>query len=403
VPLRRTLSASSTLAGHSIKCVLPADCTPTLPVPLEINPGIVDASAEAHSPVAVVDHVKPWEGAPVKIDANLVGVPLHAVPARTAALLDAGVDGVFAAEGPNDVFFPLALAASVQRRVDLMTNAAVAFPRNPIHLAHSAWDLQDFSGGRFRLGLATQVRTHIERRFGVEWSTPVARMRELVGALRAIFATFQEGGALQFDGKFYRHRLMTPMFSPGPLSSGAPPILLGALGPQMTAMAAEVADGVLVLPFHGRRFLEGVTIPAINSGLEAANRTRADIEVVCGAIVGVGGDEEERQSALDGVRGLLGFYGSTPAYRRVLDAEGWGDRQPVLQRAVRSGAWSELGELVTDDMVSALAVTGSPSACAQQLVERLGGLADRVALFLPFQCSEETLTQLVAELRAASA
>jgi probable F420-dependent oxidoreductase len=336
----------------------------------------------------------------VKVDLGVTGLPMAQVAERAQALRDLGADGVYCAEGPHDIFVPLTLAAGAGLELDITTNAAVAFPRNPIHLAHAASDLHVLSEGRFRLGLAPQVRAHITRRFGVEWSSPVARMRELVGALRAIFASWQEAAPLDFEGTYYRHTLMTPMFSPGPTPFGTPPILLGALGPRMTEMAAEVADGLMILPFNSRRSLTELTMASVESGLARRNHSGRTFEVVCGAIVGVGADAAAIEVARQGARALLGFYGSTPAYRRVLEAEGRGDLQAELAGLVRQGRWGELGPLIPDDLVDALAVCGTPAACAEQLREKIGDLADRVALFTPVQPEDEVMGQLVTRLRA---
>lgn len=337
----------------------------------------------------------------VEFDLSLMGTALEAVSERTHALSSLGVDGFFAAEGPHDIFAPLYLAAAGSPGAALMTNAAIAFPRNPIHLAHAAWDLQRLSRGRFRLGIAPQVRAHITRRFGLEWSSPVDRMADLVDALHAIFATFQEGAALEHEGPFYRHTLMTPMFNPGPLPGGAPPVILGALGPVMTALGASRADGLSVLPFCSEELLRGSTLPAIEKGLAAAGRDRSMIEVVCGAIVGVGSNDDELRDAEAGARALLGFYGSTPAYRRVLASIGREDAADPLSAAVRAGEFGQLGALVDDHMVDRLAIVGTPEDVADRLLERFGWLADRIALFLPSEPTDETLGLLMRHLHGA--
>jgi probable F420-dependent oxidoreductase len=341
----------------------------------------------------------PHDATTVKIDLGLMGVDLTDVPARVADLQAAGADGVYCAEGPHDIFVPLTLAAGAAPDVDIMTNAAVALPRNPIHLAHAAHDLQSLSGGRFRLGLAPQVRTHITKRFGVPWSSPVARMRELVGALRAIFETWQEGTPLDYQGEFYRHTLMTPTFSPGPSPFGPPAILLGALGPRMTSMTAEVADGIVILPFNSRRSLTELTMAAVADGLQRRHPTLRPFEVVCGVIVGVGEDAASLERARNGARGLLGFYGSTPAYRLVLEAEGHGELQAELAGLVRQGKWGDLGRHIPDDLLSAVAICGTPAECADQLRAKVGDLADRLAFFTPAMPTDAALGQLVSLLR----
>ena len=337
----------------------------------------------------------------MEIDLSLMTVPLEQVAATAGSLAELGADGFFTAEGPHDVMGPLFLAAAGAPGTALMTNAAVAFPRNPIHLAHSAFDLQRLSGGRFRLGVAPQGAAHITRRFGLDWSRPVDRMADLVAALHAIFATWQEGTPLRHEGDFYRHTLMTPMFSPPPLDSGPPPVIVGALGPAMTTMAASVADGISILPFCSEALLRTATAPCIEAGLSASGRVRSDIEVVCGAIVGVGRTSDELDAARAGVNALLGFYGSTPAYRRVLASIGREDVHEPLRALVREGRFGELSTLVDEEMVAQLAIVGEPDEVASRLAERFGWIADRLALFLPSDPSAETLRTLFAELRSA--
>ena len=337
----------------------------------------------------------------VEFDLSLMGTALEAIPERTSELTSLGVDGFFAAEGPHDVFAPLYLAAAGSPGAALMTNAAIAFPRNPIHLAHAAWDLQRLSRGRFRLGIAPQVRAHITRRFGLEWSAPVDRMADLVDALHAIFAAFQEGVPLEHEGPYYRHTLMTPMFNPGPLPGGAPPVILGALGPVMTTLGASRADGLSVLPFCSEELLRASTAPAIEDGLSMAGRDRSAIEVVCGAIVGVGSNDEEVASARAAARGLLGFYGSTAAYRRVLASIGREEVADPLSAAVRAGEFGHLGDLVDDYMVDRLSIVGAPDEVAERLVDRFGWLADRLAIFLPSEPTDDTLRSLLDHLHAS--
>lgn len=337
----------------------------------------------------------------MKVETQLVGALSEAVD-QARALADVGFDGVFTFEGPHDVFHPLVLAAQVPG-LDLMTNVAIALPRNPIHLAHQSYDLQMLSQGRFRLGLGSQVQAHIERRFGVEWSEPVERMRELVLAVKAIHACWQDGGVLRFEGRFYRHTLMTPMFNPGPNPFGPPPVLLGALGPRMTRMAAEVADGLLVMPFGTKRFFHEHTLPAVAKGLAAAGRTPGDLEIVPQVIVCAGRTDQEMAVADSGTRALLGFYGSTPAYRPVLDAEGWGDLQPELNTLTKQGRWDEMAALIDDDVLTTIAVRGTPAQVAAQIVDRFGDTAERVGFYLPYQAPPDLTADVIAELRRASA
>ena len=332
----------------------------------------------------------------MKIDALLLAPPAQ-VTARADALAATGVDGLFTFEGPHDPFYPLVLAAGTG--CDLYTNVAIAFPRSPMHLAHQAWDLAALSGGRFALGLGTQVRAHIERRYGTPWSGPVGRMGEWVSALRAISARWQDGTPLAFEGEHTRHTLMTPAFDPGPLPGGPPPIWLGALGPKMVALATAVADGLLVHPFTSDRHLAEVTRPRIDAGLASAGRDRAELTLVGQAIVACTGDPAG-QAGLDATaRWLVGFYGSTPAYAPVLETEGRGHLHPELRRLSREGRWDDMAALVDDDLLDAVVLRGDPASVAARLRERFGGAVDRVALSTPGGIADDDLAALVTEIR----
>lgn len=316
-------------------------------------------------------------------------------------LADAGIDGVFSFEGPHDGFVPLTLAAS-PARVDLYTNVAIALPRNPMQLAYLANDLQLLSHGRFMLGLGSQIKPQIEKRFGAAFDPPVARMREFVQAMRAIFAAWATGERLQFEGDFYRHTLMTPMFNPGPNPYGAAPLWLGALGPMMTRMAAEVADGLLVMPFSTERFFIEHTMVNVAAGLASVGRTRGDLSIIAQAIVCVGRDEAEYATAVSGVKGLLSFYGSTPSYRPVLDAHGWGDLHVELNALSKQGRWLDMIGLIDDDVVRTIAVCGTPAEVAAHLAARFDNVADRVAFYMPYAATIDLVADTVAEVKAAT-
>ena len=316
-------------------------------------------------------------------------------------LADLGADGIFTVEGPHDVFFPLVAAAGATDRLDLTTNVALAFPRSPTTVAHQAWDLQRLSGGRFRLGLGAQIRPNIERRYSAVWRQPVDRLREFVGATRAVFRCWQDGEPLDFRGDHYQLTLMQPTFCPAPLESGPPPILVGAMGPRMTAMVAEVADGVLLHPFTTPRFLTEGTAPWLQGGLDAAGRDWSSFEVVLGALVAAGRDEEELAVAVAGVRALAAFYASTPAYRAPLEPYGWEDLQPELRRLSKAGRWDEMAALIDDEVLAAVALVGSPAEVADQLADRVGDLPfapARLALSLPYAAPAELLGEVIDAL-----
>ncbi|MFD0805553.1 TIGR03617 family F420-dependent LLM class oxidoreductase [Nocardioides caeni] len=332
------------------------------------------------------------------LDLQLDGRPDRAL-SRARELTEAGAAGLFTFEGPHDVFLPLAAVAG-QVPTDLMTNVAIAMPRSPMHLAHAAWDLQLMSGGRFRLGLGSQIQPHIEKRYGATWSPPAARMREIVAAIKAILHAWETGERLDFRGEHTRHTLMPPTFVPGPNPFGPPPILLGALGPLMTRTAAEVADGLLVMPFHSLRHLEERTLPAVREGLERSGRRMDDFAILPQAIVAMGRTEQEVQAARTGVRGLLAFYGSTPAYRPVLEVEGWADLQPELNRLSKTGDLAAMFGLVSDEMLETIAVAGTPEECAAEIRHRFGAVAERVCCYFPgYEPPVEQIAALASALK----
>lgn len=315
---------------------------------------------------------------------------------RARELRDAGAAGVATFEGPHDVFAPLTLAATVPG-LDLMTNVAIAFPRNPIHLAHQANDHQLLSSGRFILGLGTQIRAQIEKRFGAEFDRPVARMTELIAALRAIFASWNSGERLDFRGDYYRHTLMTPTFNPGPNPFGPPPIYVGALGPRLTSAVAQHADGLLVMPFGSKRFLHEHTMPIVRDAL--AGREHDRFTVLPEIIVSSGDTGAEIEQAHARTRALLAFYGSTPAYRPVLAAHGWQDLHPELNRLSKQGRWEEMGGLIDDDILHTIAACGTPADVARHVRDRVDGVADTVCLYQAAPIGLPTLAAIIDELR----
>jgi len=335
----------------------------------------------------------------VKIDVQLSNSVEDAAE-RARALEAVGVDGVFTFENAHDVFFPLVAAAPVCS-LDLMTNVAMAFPRSPMHMANAAYDLQSLSKGRFRLGLGSQIRAHVEKRYGARWGSPVAHMRESVEATRAILRAWQDRTRIEYRGEYTTHTLMTPAFTPPPNPYGVPKVLVGALGPKMNQMAAEVSDGNLVMPFNSERHMRERTWPAINAGLAAAGRDRSEIEVIAEVIIGVGRNDEELAAAR-GVRNLLSFYGSTPAYRPVLDVHGWGDLQPELNALSKRGEWGLMAGLITDEMIETIGVYGTPDVVAAETMKRFGD-CDRICAYFPFyQAGDDLIADFVSAMRAVA-
>lgn len=302
--------------------------------------------------------------------------------ARTTfrVLEESDYDGAFTFEAKHDPFLPLVLAAEHTRSLRLGTAVAIGFARNPMNLANLAYGMQVISEGRFVLGLGSQVRPHIENRFGMPWSRPAARMREMVQAIRAIFETWEGKRELDFRGDIYRHTLMIPAFDPGPNPFGPPPIFMGGFRPRMTEVAGEVADGFIAHPFNTRRSLTENTLPALERGLAKSGRCRSDIEVVCATLVVTADEQAEFERVKAAARAQLAFYASTPAYSATLDVHGWGYLHAELNRLSKAGRWDDMALCIDDEILEEIAVVGQRCEIAQLLQERLDGIADAVSL-----------------------
>ncbi len=334
----------------------------------------------------------------MKVDGGIGGIANAAEGARAAEA--AGYDGVWTAETSQDPFLPLLLGAEHTERIELGTAIAVAFARNPMTLAQTAYDLQRFSGGRFILGLGSQIKPHITKRFSMPWSHPAPRMREMVLAIRAIWDTWNNGTKLDFRGDFYTHTLMTPFFDPGPNPHGDAKIFIAGVGPLMTQVAGEVCDGFLVHGFTTESYLREVTVPALEAGMAAGGRVRADFEISFPAFVVTGANEEAMAASADATRRQIAFYGSTPAYRGVLEHHGWGDLQTELNTLSKQGAWAEMGTLVDDEILGTFAVVAEPSGVAAGLKGRYGDVVDRISFYAPYETDPGTWLPVIEELRA---
>jgi probable F420-dependent oxidoreductase len=331
----------------------------------------------------------------------MVGVDLHRVGAAARTAEDMGYDGVWSSETRQDPFMPLVLAAEHTERVALGTSIVVAFARNPMTTASSAWALNAFSGGRFILGLGSQIKPHIERRYSMPWSHPAPRMREFILAMRAIWDSWQNGTKLDFRGEFYTHTLMTPFFNPGPNDFGAPKVFLAAVGEGMTTVAAEVADGMLVHGFTTERYLREVTVPTVKRVLTGRGLDLRDFQLSYPAFVVTGDSGVDLAEAERATKKQIAFYASTPAYRPVLELHGWGDLQPELTALSKQGEWEKMGTLITDEIVDAFAVRGRPEEIPGYLERRFGDLVDRISLYMPFDHHGVT-PRIIAGLKHAS-
>lgn len=334
----------------------------------------------------------------MKIDSHVGRLEDAATTARAAE--SAGYSGLWAAEVNADPFLPLTLAADATDTIELGTSIAVAFARSPMTLAYTAHDLHRFSGGRLTLGLGSQVRAHITRRFSMPWSKPAARMREFVLAMRAAWRTWSDGEPLKFEGEFYSHTLMPPAFVPAPHPYGPPKVVIAGVGDLMTAAAGEVADGFFCHGFTTERWIREHTIPALRSGRAKAGLTMDGFDIVGAPFIATGTDEEMAAGVAE-ARRRISFYGSTPAYRAVLDLHGWGELGDELHALSRQNKWTEMAELVPDEVVDEFCVTAPPAELPARLAERYGGLLTRMSFRPPASLTESgEASQLIGSLRA---
>ena len=338
---------------------------------------------------------------PFLIDAggDVSTTPLE-VEAAARAAETSGYDGMIVAETKHDPFVGLTLAARGTERIALTSGIAVAFARSPMTIAMAANDIQLVSGGRFMLGLGSQVKAHIERRFSMPWSQPAARMAEYVEAVRAIWHAWATGERLTFAGEFYTHTLMSPFFDPGPNPHGNPPVWIAAVGEGMAETAGRVADGVIGHSFTTRRYLDEVTIPAIARGRDAAGRDADAVGLSVPAFIAVGADQSELDVAIEATRRQVAFYGSTPAYRAVLELHGWGSVADELHGASTRGQWDVMGGLVTDEMLGEFAAIGTPAEVAAAVRERFSGRVTRLSFNAPYPVAPEVWSELLTATRA---
>jgi probable F420-dependent oxidoreductase len=336
----------------------------------------------------------------MKVDGG-IGFDLSRAGAEAKDREEAGYSGVWTAETSHDPFLPLLLAAEHTEHVELGTSIAVAFARNPMLLANTGYDLQTYSKGRFVLGLGSQIKPHITKRFSMPWSHPAARMREMILAIRAIWDCWNNGTKLDFRGDFYTHTLMTPFFNPGPNPYGTPKIFLAGVGELMTEVAGEVADGFLCHGFTTEKYLREVTIPALERGRAKGGKTMEGYEIVGPSFVVTGTDENELADASKGTKQQIAFYGSTPAYKPVLDLHGWGGLQDELNALSKQGKWEEMGELIDDEILTTFAVVGEPESIGPELHARYGDCIQRISFYAPYRSDPERWKKVLADVKAA--
>ncbi len=336
----------------------------------------------------------------MKVDGG-IGFDLSKAGKAAQEAEDAGYSGIWTAETSHDPFFPLLLAAEHTENIELGTSIAVAFARNPMLLANVGYDLQAYSGGRFILGLGSQIKPHIEKRFSMPWSHPAARMREMILAIRAIWECWDNGTKLDFRGEFYKHTLMTPFFNPGPNPNGHARIFLAGVGSMMTEVAGEVCDGFICHGFTTERYLREVTLPALERGRAKAGKTMDGFEIVGPSFVVTGTNEDELKAAAQGTRQQIAFYGSTPAYRPVLDLHGWGDLQDELNSLSKQGEWVKMGDLIDEEILTTFAVMGEPEQIAPELHRRYGDCIQRISFYAPYRSDPDRWRGVLEALKAA--
>lgn len=316
----------------------------------------------------------------MQIDIAYTGVPKN-VERRTQELFEEGYRGLWTSETKHDPFLTLAMATRARPEMTIGTGVAIALARSPFTLAQSAWDLADLSGGRFMLGLGSQVKAHMTRRFSMPWEKPVRQMREMVGALHAIWDSFETGDPLNFQGDYYRHSLLTANFNPGPISPGRPLVGLAAVGPQMTALAGEIADFVVLHPFTHAKFVRDATLSALRKGRAKSVPGSKPVEVVGSLFAYFEGPRAEANEQT--IRQKIAFYGSTPAYRPVLDSLGLGELSTELHRLSKVGRWTSMGSLIDDALMDQFRVRAPRDTLFKKVQERFDGLYDRVVLTVP--------------------
>ncbi|MDH3189542.1 MAG: TIGR03617 family F420-dependent LLM class oxidoreductase [Acidimicrobiia bacterium] len=326
--------------------------------------------------------------------------------ARSAALeaSELGFDGFFSAETQFDPFLPLAFAGGEPTDLEIGTAIAVAFPRSPMTVAMTSWDLARLSNGRFILGLGTQIRAHITRRFSTDWSNPGPRLRDYILALRAIWDTWQNATPLRYDGEFYKFTLMTPFFNPGPIPRPEIPVYIAGVGPYLSGMAGEACDGFFVHPFHTAEYLDEVVLPAMSAGAARAGRELSSVERAASVFIMTGETQSEIEEAMEPVRQQISFYASTPSYRPVLEASGW-DFGDELNAMSKRGEWGDMPSVVPDEAVLSVGVAAPLDQLAEAIKHRYGDRIQRVGFYAVgsgASLQAEALRTIVGQLRESS-
>ncbi len=324
----------------------------------------------------------------MKIDAELFVDSVGDIPTLAKRAESFGFDGLWANETKHDPFLQLALAAASTNRIGLGTSIALAFTRSPTTLAYTAWDLQSLSGGRLTLGLGSQVKGHIERRFGMKWEPPTPKMREVIQLLRAVWRTWQEGEPLDFRGKFFQVNLMTPFFSPPRITEPRIPIYLAGVNRGMCRLAGQLCEGLHVHPLHTVRYLRDVVLPAVQLGLKKSGRKRGEMQLAASVFVATGDSEKEIEKMKGECKLQIAFYASTRTYRPVLELHGWGETCDRLHEKSLKGDWAGMASEISEPMMKEFVLEGRWDEIGEKLGERYHGIVDRVRLYFPFDAKD---------------
>ncbi len=338
----------------------------------------------------------------MRVETGIAGRTFQEIKEAAQRAEALGFDVLITPETGHDPFFPLLIAAEHTQRIKLGTSVAIAFPRSPFVTAQIAWDLQRFSGGRFLLGLGTQVKGHNERRYSIPWvGPPGPRLREYILCLRAIFDTFQHNAPPRYQGKYYQFTLINPFFNPGPIEHPHVPIYISAVGPYMCRLAGELCDGVRLHGFNTLKYTREVILPNLEAGAQKAGRSLKDLDIVGGGFIITGRNREEMEGIKQATRSQIAFYGSTRTYLGVLEAHGWGELGLRLHQLSLEGKWQEMAQLITDEILGEFAIVGAPDEIAPQIKERWGGIVTTVSLAFPgrFGVDDEVVRALVRSIQ----
>jgi probable F420-dependent oxidoreductase len=324
----------------------------------------------------------------MKFDVTIMHDDLNIIPEIARELEDRGVDAMWTPETAHNPFLPLTLAAHATEVLEVGTAIAVAFPTSPMKMAYLAWDLAAQSKGRFMLGLGTQVKAHIVRRFSSAWGSPGPRLKDYIQAMRAIWEAWQTNGKLRYEGEFYKHTLMTPFFQPAPIEHPDIPVYIAGVNTYLCQLAGEMCQGFHVHPFHTTDYLRDVIVANVEEGAQRSGRSRADVNLTCAIFVVTGETEKDLENDVAAVKSQIAFYASTPSYRAVLEHHGMGDLQEKLSVMAREGRWLEMHEEISDDLLDKVAVVATHDDLPYKVKERYEGLLDRVGYYFPFEPGE---------------